>query len=102
MVNKTDGTNAIIVYPGASMEITIDEVNKFSNLISNCKVFLTQLEIKTDVTLHALKLAKKGNAITILNPAPAIKIGDEFFKHIDFLLLMKLKRNFILEKNRKL
>ena len=43
------------------MEITIDEVNKFSNLISNCKVFLTQLEIKTDVTLHALKLAKKGN-----------------------------------------
>ena len=32
MVNQTDGTNAIIVYPGASMEITIDEVNKFSNL----------------------------------------------------------------------
>ena len=84
MVNMSDGTNAIIVYPGASMEITIDEVNKFSDLISNCKVFLTQLEIKTDVTLHALKLAKKGNAITILNPAPAIKIKDEFFKYIDF------------------
>ena len=84
MVNKTDGTNAIIVYPGASMEITIDEVNEFSDLIRNSKVFLTQLEIKTEVTLHALKLAKKNNVITILNPAPAIKIEDEFFKYIDY------------------
>ena len=84
MINKSDGTNAIIVYPGASMEITIEEVNQFSNLLSNCKVFLTQLEIKKEVTLHSLKLAKKGKAITILNPAPAIKIEDEFFKYIDF------------------
>jgi ribokinase len=84
MINKSDGTNAIIVYPGASMEITIEEVNQFSKLISNCKVFLTQLEIKKEVTLHSLKLAKKGKATTILNPAPAIKIEDEFFKYIDF------------------
>ena len=47
-------------------------------------MFLTQLEIKKEVTLHSLKIAKKGNAITILNPAPAINIEDEFFKYIDF------------------
>ena len=29
MVNKSDGTNAIIVYPGASMEITIEEEINF-------------------------------------------------------------------------
>ena len=84
MVNKSDGTNAIIVYPGASMEITVKEVNQFSELLLNCKVFLTQLEIKKEVTLHSLKIAKKGNAITILNPAPAIEIEDEFFNYIDF------------------
>ena len=84
MINKDDGTNAIIVCPGASMEITKQEIDKFSNLVTSCKVFLTQLEIKTDVTLHALKLAKSGNAITILNPAPAVTIEDEFFKYIDF------------------
>ena len=84
MINKNDGTNAIIVYPGASMEITKEEVDQFSNLIKNCKVFLTQLEIKTNVTLHALKLAKSGNAITVLNPAPAIKVEEEFFKYIDY------------------
>ena len=39
MVNKNDGTNVTIVCPGASMEISIEEVNKFSNLIKNCKIF---------------------------------------------------------------
>jgi ribokinase len=98
MINKSDGTNAIIVYPGASMKITIEEVNKFSNIISNCKVFLTQLEIKKEVTLHSLKMAKKGNAITILNPAPAIKITDEFFNYIDFFTPNETEAEFYVGK----
>ena len=98
MINKLDGTNAIIVYPGASMEITIEEVNKFSNILLNCKVFLTQLEIKKEVTLHALKIAKKDNAITILNPAPAIKIEDEFFKYIDFFTPNETEAEFYVGK----
>ena len=98
MINKEDGTNAIIVYPGASMEITKEEVDKFSDLILSCKVFLTQLEIKPEVTLHALKLAKKGKAITILNPAPAIKIQDEFFKYIDFFTPNETEAEFYFGK----
>ena len=98
MINKEDGTNAIVVYPGASMEITKQEVDRFSNLIKSCKVFLTQLEIKTDVTLHALKLAKTGNAITILNPAPAIKIENEFFKYIDFFTPNETEAEFYFGK----
>ncbi len=101
MVNKNDGTNAIIVCPGASMEISIEEVNKFSNLIKNCKIFLTQLEIKTNVTLHALKLAKEGKAITILNPAPAIKIDKEFFKYIDFFTPNETEAEFYYGKKIK-
>ena len=98
MINKLDGTNAIIVYPGASMEITIEEVNQFSNILSNCKVFLTQLEIKKEVTLHSLKIAKKGSAITILNPAPAIKIEDNFFKYIDFFTPNETEAEFYVGK----
>jgi ribokinase len=98
MINKSDGTNAIIVYPGASMEITIEEINQFSNILSNCRVFLTQLEIKKDVTLHSLKIAKKGSAITILNPAPAIKIEDEFFKYIDFFTPNETEAEFYVGK----
>ena len=102
MVNKNDGTNVIIVCPGASMEISIEEVNKFSNLIKNCKIFLTQLEIKTNVTLHALKLAKEGKAITILNPAPAIKIDKEFFKYIDFFTPNETEAEFYYGKKLKI
>lgn len=98
MINKSDGTNAIIVYPGASMEITKEEVNQFSNILSNCKVFLTQLEIKKEVTLHSLKIAKKGSAITILNPAPAIDIEDEFFKYIDFFTPNETEAEFYIGK----
>ncbi len=101
MISKEDGTNSIIVCPGASMEITKDEVDKYSSLITSCKVFLTQLEIKTDVTLHALKLAKKGNAITILNPAPAVKIEDEFFKYIDFFTPNETEAQFYFGKKIK-
>ena len=98
MISKEDGTNSIIVCPGASMEITKDEVDKYSSLITSCKVFLTQLEIKTKVTLHALKLAKKGNAITILNPAPAVEIEDEFFKYIDFFTPNETEAQFYFGK----
>ena len=98
MISEEDGTNSIIVCPGASMEITKDEVDKYSSLITSCKVFLTQLEIKTKVTLHALKLAKKGNAITILNPAPAVEIEDEFFKYIDFFTPNETEAQFYFGK----
>ena len=98
MINKSDGTNAIVVYPGASMEITINEVNKFSELILNSRVFLTQLEIKKKVILHSLKIAKKGGAITILNPAPAIEIEDEFFKYIDFFTPNETEAEFYFGK----
>ena len=98
MINKSDGSNAIIVYPGASMEITIEEVKKFSDILLNCKVFLTQLEIRKEVTLHSLKIAKKGNAITILNPAPAIEIEDEFFKYIDYFTPNETEAEFYVGK----
>ena len=98
MINTSDGTNSIIVYPGASMEITKDEVNSFSKFIINSKVFLTQLEVKTDVIIHSLKIAKKADCTTILNPAPAIKIQDEFFKYVDFFTPNETEAEFYFGK----
>ena len=37
-----------------------------------------------DVTLHCLKVAKENKVLTILNPAPASELSNEFFKYIDF------------------
>ena len=62
----------------------INEIEKQINLIKRSKIFLTQLEVPKDVTLHCLKTAKENGCITILNPAPASEISKEFFNNIDF------------------
>ena len=58
MVDKKTGKNAINVITGAPSTLTIDEVNKNIDKIRNSKIFLTQLEVPKEVTLHSLKIAK--------------------------------------------
>ena len=48
------------------------------------KIFLTQLEIPLDVTLHCLKVAKENGLINILNPAPACELNNDFFRLVDY------------------
>ncbi len=84
LVDQNTGKNAINVIVGAPSSLKISEIEKRINLIKRSKIFLTQLEVPKDVTLHCLKTAKKNGCITILNPAPASEISKEFFNNIDF------------------
>ena len=84
LVDKNSGKNAINVIVGAPSTLEISEINNQINIIKSSKIFLTQLEVPKDVTLHCLKIAKKNGCLTILNPAPASKITKEFFNNIDY------------------
>ena len=84
LVDKNSGKNAINVIVGAPSTLKIGEINNQINIIKSSKIFLTQLEVPKDVTLHCLKIAKKNGCLTILNPAPASKITKEFFNNIDY------------------
>ncbi len=84
LVDQNTGKNAINVIVGAPISLKISEIGKQINLIKRSKIFLTQLEVPKDVTLHCLKTAKENGCITILNPAPAFEISKEFFNNIDF------------------
>ena len=84
LVDRHTGKNAINVIVGAPSTLKIHEINKHINIIKNSKIFLTQLEVPQDVTLHCLKTAKENRCITILNPAPASKLTNEFYNYIDF------------------
>ena len=84
MVDKQTGKNAINVITGAPSTLNINELNKNIDKIKNSKIFLTQLEIPKEVTLHSLKTAKENKVLTILNPAPASEISKEFFNNIDY------------------
>ena len=84
LVDKQSGKNAINVIVGAPNSLKISEMNNQINLIKSSKIFLTQLEIPKDVTLHCLKTAKENGCLTILNPAPASEISKEFYNYIDY------------------
>ena len=81
-VDSNSGQNAITVIRGAPASFTKDEID--INIIKKSKIFLTQLEIPIEVTLHCLKAAKENGLINILNPAPACKLDKEFFTLADY------------------
>ena len=81
-VDRNTGKNSIIVVRGAPTSLSIKEIN--INLLKKSKIFLTQLEVPIEVTLHCLKSAKDFGLINILNPAPACKLSNDFFKLIDY------------------
>ena len=81
-IDRNTGKNAITVVRGAPASLTREEID--TNKIKKSKIFLTQLEVPLDVTLHCLKAAKENGLINILNPAPACKLSNEFFKLVDY------------------
>ena len=84
LVDKSSGKNAINVIVGAPSTLKVAEIDKHIDIIKNSKIFLTQLEVPKDVTLHCLKIAKGNGCLTILNPAPASEITKEFYNKIDY------------------
>ena len=94
MLDTTTGKNAINAIIGAPSTFTISEIEKHIDSIKKSKIFLTQLEIPQDVTLHCLREAKKNNVTTILNPAPAAKISKAFFHYIDYFTPNEIETEF--------
>ncbi len=84
-IEDKTGNNAIIVSPGAAANINDDDITANKELIKGSRVFMTQLEQSLDAARIALSFAKKGGAITILNPAPAQPLGENILKLCDFV-----------------
>src|SRR5210317_630606 len=92
------GNNSINIITGAANNISKKDIDNNLDRIKNSKIFLTQLEITIDVTIYALKKAKDFNCITILNPAPASIIDNQYFKLIDFFTPNEKEAEFYLNK----
>lgn len=84
-VNSHSGDNAIIIAPGAANDITPEIIDENNAIISGADIFMTQLEQPLDAALAGLKLAKKHDGTTILNPAPAAPLPDEIFSLCDYI-----------------
>ena len=95
------GNNAINVVAGAAAHLNNKDIDQNLNTIKKSKIFLTQLETPEEVTLYALSKAKENNCITILNPAPARKIEEQYFKLIDYFTPNETEAEFYLNKKIK-
>ena len=95
------GHNAINVVAGAAAHLNNEDIDQNLNTIKNSKIFLTQLETPEQVTLYALSKAKENNCVTILNPAPARKIEEEYFKLFDYFTPNETEAEFYLNKKIK-
>ena len=91
-VDRNTGKNAITVVRGAPTSLTTKEID--TSLFKHSKIFLTQLEIPIEVTLHCLKAAKEFGLINILNPAPASKLSSDFFKLVDYFTPNEIEAEF--------
>ncbi len=84
-VEEATGNNAIIISPGIAATISVADIEARAEVIRAAKVFITQLEQPLDAAEAALRLAKEGGAVTILNPAPAAELPDSILSLCDYV-----------------
>ena len=84
-VIDAQGDNSIIIIPRANMRLSIEDVNKAEEAISEADVLLLQLEVPIPSSQRAAEIARVGGATVILNPAPARELPDDFLRYIDII-----------------
>ncbi|PAF54832.1 ribokinase [Mycoplasmopsis agassizii] len=89
------GNNFIILTSGANANFANEKAIKYEEQILNSDIVLLQLEIDLNFVFDVLKLAKKHHKITILNPAPAIKLDEEIINLCDYLIPNETEFNLL-------
>lgn len=75
--------NFIVIIPGANMGLSPTDAQDAREAILSAALLVCQLEIPTETTLEAFRIAKSGDVQTILNPAPAAPLPDELLQLSD-------------------
>ena len=86
IVVEKNGQNRILVVPRANSYVDIEYIDNHLDVIKDCDVVIGQLEIPISTVEYAFKKAKEYGKITILNPAPAIKLSEELIKNSDYII----------------
>ncbi|WP_300358172.1 ribokinase, partial [Fusobacterium sp.] len=86
IIVEENGQNRILVVSGANSEVDKEYIDRHLDVIKECDILVTQLEIPIETVEYALKKAKEFGKKTILNPAPARKLDDEIIKNSDLII----------------
>ena len=83
---EPDGSNRIIVVPGANDRVDPDAATDAIRSMSGVRVVIGQLEIPQRVTLAAFRAAREVGATTVFNPAPAAPVDPDLLEVCDWLI----------------
>ena len=83
---EPDGTNRIIVVPGANDAVDPDAAAAAIRSMDLVDVVIGQLEIPQRATTEAFRAARERGAVAILNPAPAAPLDDGLLAAADWLI----------------
>lgn len=85
IILNESGQNGIILDMGANKLMDAAFVDQVEPQIARSAVVMAVLEIPVAAAARAMTLGRKHGAHTILNPAPATRLDDSVFAHIDYL-----------------
>jgi len=77
--------NSLVVVPGANMRISPADVEAAASELRAADVLLMQLEIPLDAIQRAVDIAHEGDALCVLNPAPARPLPDRILEKVHVL-----------------
>lgn len=77
--------NMIAVAPGANWLVTVEDVLKAEELISQADAVIVQLEIPPEVVKATLALTKKHHVLSVFNPAPAADYAKSLYGLADIV-----------------
>lgn len=86
-------SNFIAIVHGANDHILESDVEDAREDIKSSDLMVTQLEVKLEITLKALMVAKEEGIQTILNPSPAIELPQKIYDYVDILCLNEVELN---------
>ena len=85
-----EGHNSIVVVPGANAGASFP-----SAALEGADVLLAQLECPIEVVGAAMAAARAAGVVTILNPAPARALTNEFLALVDYLVANEIEADLL-------
>lgn len=80
------GENRIVVSAGANGALSAKDLERLSGFWRDIKVFVVQMEVPLPAVRLGLEMARRQNALTLLNPSPPVRLPRDLLSLVDFLI----------------
>ena len=93
-----EGENLIAVHLGANARLSLDDLEAARDVLATAAVFLTQLEIPTDVLRAAVSIARENeDCVAVLNAAPMHPETRDLLPLFDVVVLNRVEAEQLAE-----